>query len=110
MALTTSKKTTEHPSDGGGSLDPRSDAPSSNCVDSMVELHWGLSIEHWVPDHGSRFNRFRWFVFDLLGIGNPPSRLERATAEEVTRVGADSMPDLPDSPNRRLVKVVRTSR
>jgi hypothetical protein len=107
MAITTSVETTERPSGDSSSLDLRWDAPSSNRIDdAMVELHWEISIEHWVPYDRSRLNRVRWFIWDLVGIGNPPSRAERASAEEVTMVMADSVPNLPTLPNRRLVKVV----
>ena len=107
MAATTSKVSTECFSDHGSSLEPRSDAPSPNRTDdSMVELHWEISIEYWVRDDRNRLNRVRWFVWDLVGIGNPPSRAERATAEEVTSVTADSVPNLPGLPNRRLLRVV----
>jgi hypothetical protein len=107
---TESTLTTESRSDDGSWIGPSRSGQSSDRIDSMAELHWELSVEHWVPDDQSRRNRVRWFVWNLVGIGNPPSRPVIATAEEVTTVAADSMPDLPDLPNRRLLRVVRTSR
>jgi hypothetical protein len=107
MESTKSKETTERLSDDDSFFGPRWGGPSSNRIDdSMVDLHWEIGIEHWVPDDHSRLNRLRWFVWDLVGIGNPPSRAERATAEEVTTVPADSVPILQNLPNRRFVKAV----
>jgi hypothetical protein len=79
---------------------------SSLIDDSMVDLHWEISIEHWVRDDRSLLHRLRWLVWDVVGLGDPPSKAERATAEEVTTVRADSVTALPDQPNRRLVKSV----
>ncbi len=78
--------------------------------DAVLEFHYEVTIEHWVRDDASRRSRFRWFVWDCLGIGEPPLRLETATADEVTRVtGAQSVPIGHNLPYRRLVKVVRRS-
>lgn len=109
MALTKLTETTERPFDDRGSLGSRWVGPdSTGCDGSMFDVHWEISIEHWVADDESRLNRLRWFVWNLLGVGNPPSRVERATAAEVTTVTtADSVLTLPKAPNRRLVKIVR---
>ncbi len=81
---------------------------SSRTDDPVVEFHYEITIEHWVRDDRNRRNRFRWFVWDWLHIGNPPSRAETATADEVTTVaGAESVPIVQNLPYRRLVKVVR---
>ena len=80
----------------------------SRTDDPVLELHYEVTIEHWVRDDRSRRNRFRWFVWDRLGIGDPPLRAETATADEVTTVtGTDSVPIVQNLPYRRLVKVVR---
>lgn len=76
--------------------------------DRVLELHYEVTIEHWVRDDRGRLSRFRWFVWDWLGIGEPPLRAETATAEEVTTVtGAESVVVMHDLPYRRLVGVVR---
>ncbi|MGA2932839.1 MAG: hypothetical protein ABSE98_12225 [Acidimicrobiales bacterium] len=86
---------------GSGPISIRTDDP-------VLELHYEVTIEHWVRDDRSRRNRFRWFVWDRLGIGDPPLRAETATADEVTTVtGAESVPVVQNLPYRRLVKVVR---
>lgn len=95
MEPTKYTETTEGPLDRGNSLGPSWDGPCS-----MVDVYWEICIEHWVPDDQSRLNRLRWFVWNLLGVGNPPSRAEIATAEEVTTVTADSALTLPKLPNR----------
>lgn len=102
MELTEYTETTQGVLDDGNSLGPSSDGPCS-----MVDVYWEICIEHWVPDDRSRLNRLRWFVWNVLGVGNPPSRAEIATAEEVTTVTADSVLTLPKLPNRRLRKIVR---
>ncbi len=71
----------------------------------MIEFHYEITIEHWVRDDRSRPNRFRWFVWDRLHIGDPPSRAEAASADEVRTVtGADSVPIVQNLPYRRLVQ------
>jgi hypothetical protein len=91
------------------SLGHSGDRPSSSRTgDPVVEFHYEITIEHWVRDDRSRRKRFRWFVWDWLHIGDPPSRAETATADEVTTVtGAESVPIVQNLPYRRLVKVVR---
>jgi hypothetical protein len=73
----------------------------------MVDLHWEITIESWVPDDQSPINRIRWFVSRLVGIGSPPLRAERTTATEVTRATAACVANLPHVPSRHLVKAVR---
>ncbi len=86
---------------GSGPISIRTDDP-------VLELHYEITIEHWVRDDRRQLNRFRWFVWDRLGIGDPPSRAETATADEVTMVtGTESVPIVQNLPYRRLVKVVR---
>ena len=81
---------------------------TSGDEDAVLEFHYEVTIEHWVRDDRSRQSRFRWFVWDWLGVGEPPLRLETATADEVTTVrGAESVPIGHNLPYRRLVKVVR---
>ena|ERR1039458_1957563 len=109
MELAKSKETTDRPSDDGSSLGPGWGGPSSNCIDDsmldpIIEHAWLLkSAMRWVRDDRSSLNAFRWFVWDGLGIGDPPSRVERVAADEVTIVTADSVPILP---NRRPLKAV----
>ena len=83
MELVKSKETTERPSDDGRSLGSSWVGPSSNRMDdSMVELHdeiieraWLIKTKmRWVRDDRNPLNAFRWFVWDRLGIGDPPSR------------------------------------
>ena len=99
MELTMGKGATERPSD-----DSRPFGPFDHGV--MVDMHWEITIEHWVRDDESRLNRLRWFVWNLVGIGDPPSRAQIASASEVTTVTADRVPLQMNQPNRRLVKVV----
>ena len=76
--------------------------------DAVLEFHYEVTIERWVRDDRSRRSRFRWFIWDRLGVGAPPLRLETATADEVTTVtGTESVPIGHNLPYRRLVKVVR---
>jgi hypothetical protein len=91
------------------SLGDRGSEPISvGDVDAVVEFHYEVTIEHWVRDDRSRRSRFRWLVWDILGIGEPPLRAETATADEVTTVtGAEAVPIVHNLPYRRLVKVVR---
>ncbi len=79
---------------------------SNRMDDSMVDLHDEI-IEHawllktrmrWVRNDRNPLNAFRWFVWDRLGIGDPPSRVERATADEVTTVTGASVSILPNVP------------
>ena len=84
-----SKETAERPSDEGSSPGPSWGGPSSDriddsMVDPIVEHAWMLKTTmRWVRNHRSPINAFRWFVWDRLGIGDPPSRVERATPDEV---------------------------
>jgi len=91
------------------SLGHSGDRPiSSQSEGTVVEFHYEITIEHWVRDDRNRRNRFRWFVWDWLHIGDPPSRAETATADEITTVtGAESLPIVQNLPYRRLVEVVR---
>lgn len=92
MELAKSKESTECPSDDGSSLDPGRGGPSSNrIVDSVVDLRSEQIIEHawmlktgmrWIRNDRNALNAFRWFVWDRLGIGDPPSRVERTTSAE----------------------------
>ena len=82
--------------------------PISIGDDTVLEFHYEVTIEHWVRDDRSRRGRSRWFLWDRLGVGAPPVRLETATADEVTTVtGAQSVPIGHNLPYRRLVGVVR---
>lgn len=88
--------------------DRGSEPISIGDVDTVVEFHYEVTIEHWVRDDRSRRSRFRWFIWDILGIGEPPLKAETATADEVTTVtGAEAVPIVHNLPYRRLVKVVR---
>jgi len=110
MERARSKPTFERePDDAILSLDLGGDRLISNRADDpVVEFHYEVTVEHWVRDDRSRGNRLRWFVWDRLHIGDPPSRAETATADEVTTVrGAEPVPIVQDVPYRRLVKVVR---
>ncbi len=91
------------------SLGEHASAPISiGDEDAVLEFHYEVTIEHWVRDDRSRPSRFRWFVWDWLRVGEPPVRVETATADEVTTVrGAESVPLGHNLPYRRLVKVVR---
>ncbi|MGO9856126.1 MAG: hypothetical protein ACLPYY_13915 [Acidimicrobiales bacterium] len=91
------------------SLGEHGSAPISvGGEDAVLEFHYEVTIEHWVRDDRSRQSRVRWFFWDWVGVGEPPLRLERATADEVTTVrGAESVPIGHNLPYRRLVKVVR---
>ena len=75
--------------------------------DSLVDLHCEITVQYWVRDQRTGLNRFRWLVSDLVGIGHPPSREERATAHEITTVAAASLPVEEHLPYRRIVKTVR---
>jgi len=100
MEFAKSKETTERPSDEGSSLGPE--------YERVIEHAWLLKTTmRWVRSDRSPLNAFRWFVWDRLGIGDPPSRVERAPADEVTTVTADPVPILPDLSNRRHVKARR---
>jgi hypothetical protein len=83
MELAKSKEATERPSDDRSSLGPSRGVRTANRRDdSIVELHdeaveraWLLKTEmRWVRDDRNPLNAFRWFVWDRLGIGDPPSR------------------------------------
>ena len=88
--------------------DARSEPISIGGDDAVVEFHYEVTIEHWVRDDRSRSSRFRWFVWDWSGIGEPPVRAETAIADEVTTVtGTEAVPIVHNFPYRRLVKVVR---
>jgi len=67
--------------------------------DEIVEHAWLLKTEmRWVRDDRNPLNAFRWFVWERLGTGDPPSRVERVTAGEVTTVTDASVlipPNLP---------------
>ncbi len=97
MEFAKSKETTERPSDDGSSLGPD--------YERIIE-HAGLlkTAMRWVRDDRNPLNAFRWFVWDRLGIGDPPSRVQRVTTDEVTTVTADSVPILS---NRRHVQADR---
>jgi hypothetical protein len=110
MELTKSREATERPSDDDSSPSPSWGRQSSNRMDdSMLELHdeiveraWLLKTEmRWVRDDRNPLNAFRWFVWERFGTGDPPSRAERAIADEVTTVTAASVPILP---NLRLLR------
>ncbi len=102
MEFAKSKETTERPSDDGSSLGPE--------YERVIEHAWLLkSAMRWVRNDGSPLNAFRWFVWDRLGIGDPPSRVERATADEVTTVTADPVPIPPNLSNRRRVQATQTT-
>ena len=75
--------------------------------DFVFELHWEVTHEYQVRDERSRLKRFRCFVSDHVGIGDPPSRAARVTVDEVTTVRVLSLPIRKNLPNRRLVRVVR---
>ena len=76
--------------------------------DAVVEFHYEVTIEHWVRDDRSRRSRFRWFIWDWSGIGEPPVMAETVTADEMTTVsGNEAVPIVHNFPYRRLVKVVR---
>jgi hypothetical protein len=110
MERARSKPTFERePDDAILSPDLNADRLIPSRVDEpVVEFHYEVTVEHWVRDDRSRGNRLRWFVWDRLHIGDPPSRAETATADEVTTVrGAASVPLVQNVPYRRLVKVVR---
>ena len=85
MELATSKETTERPSDDGNSLGPRWVGSSCNRIDdSKVERHdeiiehaWLLKTEmQWVRNDRNPLSAFRWFAWDRLGIGDPPSKVQ----------------------------------
>jgi len=110
MDLTKSREATGRPSDDDSYPSPSWGRQSSNRIDdSMVDLHdeivehaWLLKTEmRWVRDDRNPLNAFRWFVWERLGTGDPPSRVERATADKVTTVTAASVPILP---NPRLLR------
>jgi hypothetical protein len=43
-----------------------------------VEQAWSLKTQmRWVRDDRNPVNAFRWFVWDCLGAGDPPSRVEQ---------------------------------
>lgn len=66
----------------------------------IVEHAWLLKATmRWVRDDRSPLNAFRWFVWDGLGIGDPPSRVERAKADKVIALTAGYVPILPNLPN-----------
>jgi hypothetical protein len=75
--------------------------------DFVFELHWEVTREHEVRDERSRLKGLPCFVSDHLGIGDPPSRAERATVDQITTVRVLSLPIRKNLPNRRLVRVVR---
>jgi hypothetical protein len=111
VELTKYMGTTELPEVGHSSFGPPSGGRNTGVIeDSMVDVRWEICIAHWVPDDQSLFKRLRWFLWDVTGLGNPPSKAVRATAEEVTTVTADTVPTLPDLPNRRFVKALPHSR
>ena len=110
MELTKSKEATERPSDHDSSPSPSWGRQSSNRMDdSIIDLHdeiieraWLLKTQmRWVRNDRNPLNAFRWFAWDRWGIGDPPSRVERATAGEVTRVTDASVSILP---NLRLLR------
>jgi len=97
MEFAKSKEITERPSDDGSSLGPD--------YERIIEHAWlSKTAMRWVRDDRNPLNAFRWFAWDRWGIGDPPSRVKRATAAEVTTVTADSVPILPNQPNRRRVQ------
>lgn len=104
MVLLEAEETSERPSDEGTSLGPSGGGPSSNPIeaslaDLVVERAWLLKAEmRWVREDRNPLNAFRWFVWDRVGVGHPPSRAERATADAVTSATAASVPV---RPNRR---------
>jgi hypothetical protein len=100
MEFAKSKETTERPSDDSSSLGPD--------YERIIEHAWLLKTAmRWVRDDRNPLNAFRWFVWDRLGIGDPPSRVQRAATDEVTTVTADSVPILPNPSNRRHVQAHR---
>jgi hypothetical protein len=98
MEIAKSKETTtERPSDDGSSLGAE--------YERVIEHAWlSKSAMRWVRNDRNPLNALRWFVWDRLGIGDPPSRVERATADDVTTVTADPVPNLS---NRRRVHAHR---
>jgi len=70
--------------------------------DEIVEHAWMLKTEmRWVRNDRNPLNAFRWFVWERLGSGDPPSRVERATADEGTTETDASLVILP---NLRLLR------
>jgi hypothetical protein len=105
MAPTNSRETIETVThDEVGSLGFTMRASWADGIDdSLVDLHWELRIEHWVPDDRTPLNRFRWFIWNYTGFGDPPSRPVAATADETTTVNKEALATLVDLPNRVLV-------
>ena len=63
----------------------------------IVEHAWLLKATmRWVRDDRSPLNAFRWFVWGRLGIGDPPSRVEKATADKVIALTAGYVRILPN--------------
>ncbi len=103
MELATSKETAELPSHDGSSLGPD--------YERIIEHAWLLKTAmRWVRNDRGPLNAFRWFVWDRYSIGDPPSRLERANADALTTVTADSEPILPNLSNRRHVQAPKQQR
>jgi hypothetical protein len=100
MEFAKSKETTERPSDDSSSLGPD--------YERIIEHAWLLkSAMRWVRNDRNPLNAFRWFVWDRSGIGDPPSRVERVAAGEVTTVTDDPVPILPNLSNRQRVQAHR---
>jgi len=103
MALTKTERAPEHPTGqvasrgvggGGPSLHRVADSTVHHC-DEIVEHAWLLKSElRWVRDTHNPLNALRWFAWDRLGVGHPPSRTQRVAADEVPTVKADSGPIL----------------
>jgi hypothetical protein len=65
MELMKSKESTEHPLD---------------VHDAIAEHAWLLKSQmRWVRDDRNPVNAVRWRVWDRMGTGNPPSRVEAKT-------------------------------
>jgi hypothetical protein len=97
VVLPESNQTSGRPSDDGTSTSLGPD------YEKIIEHAWLLKTAmRWVRNDRNPLNAFRWFVWDRLGIGDPPSRVESATADGARTVTAGSVPTLP---NGRHLKV-----
>ena len=54
----------------------------------VEEVRLSKATMRWVRDDRSPVSVFPWFLLDRLGIGDPPSRVERATADKVVAMTA----------------------